>query len=69
MEFVGYSVGWEAYDPSEERLSAIKSFNMPAKPSITDIRSWFGLVNQLATINGNSTSDGTIQGFAEKAHY
>ena len=48
VEFVGYSVGWEAYGPTEERLSAIKSFNMPAKPSITDIRSWFGLVNQLA---------------------
>ena len=48
VEFVGYNVGWEAYGPTEERLSAIKDFNMPVKPSITDIRSWFGLVNQLA---------------------
>ena len=48
VEFVGYSVGWEAYGPTEERLSAIKSFSMPEKPTITDIRSWFGLVNQLA---------------------
>ena len=48
VEFVGYNVGWESYGPTEERLSAIKDFNMPAKPSITDIRSWFGLVNQLA---------------------
>ena len=48
VEFVGYSIGWEAYGPTEERLSAVRDFHMPAKPSITDIRSWFGLVNQLA---------------------
>ena len=29
-------------------LSAIKEFPMPTEPSITDIRSWFGLVHQLA---------------------
>ena len=29
VEFVGYNVGWEAYGPTEERLSAIKDFNVP----------------------------------------
>ncbi len=48
VEFVGYTVGWEAYGPTEERLPAIKNFSMLEKPAITDIRSWFGLVNQLA---------------------
>ena len=47
VEFVGYHIGWEAYFPTEERLEALRSFTMPAKPTITDIRSWFGFVNQL----------------------
>ena len=48
VEFVGFHIGWEAYHPTEERLAAVRSFNMPAKPTITDIRSWFGFINQLA---------------------
>ena len=38
VEFVGYHIGWEAYYPTEERLEALRSFTMPAKPTITDIR-------------------------------
>ena len=30
-------------------LSIIGNFPMPDNPSIADIRSWFGLVNQVAT--------------------
>ena len=48
MEFAGYHIGWEAYYPTEERLAALSNFNMPEKPTITDIRRWFGFVNQLA---------------------
>ena len=48
VESVGYNVGWESYGPTEDRLTAVRNFNMPEKPSISDIRSWFGLVNQLA---------------------
>ena len=48
VEFVGYHIGWEAYYPTEERLAALRSFRMPEKPTITDIRRWFGFVNQLA---------------------
>ena len=29
-------------------INAIHNFPMPAEPSITDIRAWFGAVNQLA---------------------
>ena len=46
--FVGFHIGWDAYRPTEERLSAIRNFSMPSKPSLTDIRSFFGFVNQLA---------------------
>ena len=48
LEFVGYNIGREAYGPTEERLSAVRDFHMTAKPSIINLRSWFGLVNQLA---------------------
>ncbi|CAL4166698.1 unnamed protein product [Meganyctiphanes norvegica] len=48
VEFVGFQIKWEAYTPTKERLSAVSNFNMPAKPTITDIRSWFGFINQLA---------------------
>ena len=48
VEFVGFDLGWESYHPTSGRLSAIRDFPMPAEPTITDIRSWHGLVNQLA---------------------
>ena len=47
-DFIGFHLDWESYHPTVERLSAIKGFSMPPHPSIKDIRSWFGLVNQLA---------------------
>ncbi|XP_063876921.1 uncharacterized protein K02A2.6-like [Scylla paramamosain] len=48
VDFVGFRLGWEEYKPTDERLVAIKSFRMPDKPSISDIRSWYGFVNQLS---------------------
>ena len=48
VEFVGYNLAWERYLPSEDKLAAVKRFPMPEQPTISDIRSWFGLVNQLA---------------------
>ena len=46
VDFCGFTIDWESYRPSEDTISAIRHFPMPDKPSITDIRSWFGLVNQ-----------------------
>ena len=46
VDFCGYTVGWESFRPSDDSVSAIRDFPMPAEPTITDIRSWFGLVNQ-----------------------
>jgi len=46
--FVGYHLGWDTYEPSTECLTAIRDFRILAQPSITDISSWFGLINQLA---------------------
>ena len=48
MDFVGFHLTWDAYRPTEDRPAAIRDFVMPAEPSITDIRSWFGFVNQIA---------------------
>ena len=48
VEFCGYLVGWEGYRVCDDMISAIKNFPMPAEPTITDIRAWFGVVNQLA---------------------
>ena len=47
-DFVGYTISWDSYRPTNDMLSAIKEFPMPTEPSITDIRSWFSLVHQLA---------------------
>ena len=48
VDFVGYHVGWNSFKPSENTMTAIKNFPMPEEPSLSDIRSWYGLVNQLA---------------------
>jgi len=48
LDFVGFHVGWDSYKPTDERLAAIRNFSMPETPSLTDIRSWYGFVNQLA---------------------
>ncbi|XP_063888607.1 uncharacterized protein LOC135115606 [Scylla paramamosain] len=48
VEFVGFQLGWEAYKPTEDRLSAIRHFTMPSQPTITNVKSLFGFVNQLA---------------------
>lgn len=45
---VGFRLGWDAYKPTEEHLAAIKNFPMPDNLSISDIRAWYGFVNQLA---------------------
>ena len=46
VEFAGFDVTLDGYKPAESTLAAIKNF--PTPTSITDIRSWFGLVNQVA---------------------
>ncbi|XP_076058554.1 uncharacterized protein LOC143035571 [Oratosquilla oratoria] len=48
VDFAGYHLDWDTYKPTTERLTAIRDFKMPEKPSITNVRSWFGFVNQLA---------------------
>ena len=45
---MGFHLGWSCYQPSSERLRAIKDFAMPEQPLITDVQSWYSLINQLA---------------------
>ena len=46
VEFAGFEVTRESVRPSQKYLCAIGSF--PTPQNITDIRSWFGLINQVA---------------------
>ena len=46
VEFAGFDVTFNGYKPAEHLLSSIKNFSTPS--NATDIRSWFGLVNQVA---------------------
>lgn len=47
-EFVSFHLNWVTYRPADDRLAAIRSFSMPEQPSITNVKSWYGFVNQLA---------------------
>ena len=46
VEFAGFEVSMNGYKPSKRTIDAIRNFPTPA--SVTDVRSWFGLVNQVA---------------------
>ena len=55
IEFVGFNVGWENYRPSDSTMHAIENFPMPDEPSLADIRSFYGLVNQIAPFIATSS--------------
>ena len=46
VDFAGFTITPEGYKPTARLLSAIRDF--PTPTNITGIRSWFGLVNQVA---------------------
>lgn len=48
VTFAGYLLSWEEYQPSHDLTRSITEFMMPPRPSLTDISSWFSLVNQVA---------------------
>ncbi|ROT84068.1 hypothetical protein C7M84_022732 [Penaeus vannamei] len=43
-----YVLDWEEYQPSKDLVRSIMEFTMPTRPTLTDVRAWFGLVNQVA---------------------
>ena len=45
MEFAGFDVTEDGYRPTQRIINSIRDFPIPKK--ITDIRSWFGLINQV----------------------
>ena len=46
VDFAGFRISEDSIEPLPKYLDAIRSF--PTPRSITDIRSWFGLVNQVS---------------------
>ena len=46
VDFAGLKITDDGVTPADSMLSAIENF--PAPKNITDARSWFGLVNQVA---------------------
>ena len=54
VNFLGYTLKWDSFHPSEETLCAIENFPMPSTPSITDIRAWYGLINQISLFMATS---------------
>ena len=52
-EFAGFELTPEGYRPPKRILDSI--WNFPTPKSITDIRSWFGLINQVAYAFSQST--------------
>ena len=45
-EFAGFELTKEGYKPPQRKLDTILAF--PTPKTVTDVRSWFGLVNQVA---------------------
>ena len=45
-EFAGFLITMKGIQPTDRYLETIRNFQTPA--SITDIRSWYGLINQVA---------------------
>ena len=46
VEFAGFQITMDGIKPTEKYISAIKNF--PTPKNISDIRSWYGLINQVA---------------------
>ena len=46
IDFAGFTVTSDGYKPNSKMLDSIRNF--PTPKSITDIRAWFGLVNQVS---------------------
>ena len=46
VEFAGITISKDGIKPTDNYLATIANFSMPT--NITDIRSWFGLINQIS---------------------
>jgi hypothetical protein len=46
LEFAGFEITMEGIKPTDKYIEAIRNF--PAPTNISEVRSWFGLINQVA---------------------
>ena len=54
LDFAGYTLDWDSFYPSSDTVDAIAKFPMPNPPTVTDIKAWFGLVNQTTPFYASS---------------
>ncbi|MPC72586.1 hypothetical protein E2C01_066898 [Portunus trituberculatus] len=66
VNFAGYLLGWEGYQLSHDLISIITDLKMPDKPTLTDVRSWLGLVNQVAPFLAVATVMEPFRAFLKK---
>lgn len=64
--FVGFSLRWEHYQPTSERLAVMRDFPMKVQPTITDISSWHDIVNQLAPFLSTASVMDPFREFLER---
>ncbi|XP_063852440.1 uncharacterized protein LOC135095506 [Scylla paramamosain] len=69
VNFVGFCLEWDEYKPTDERLATVKSFKMPEKPSISDIRSWYRFVNQRAPFLATAPIMNDFRELLRKTHW
>ena len=66
-DFAGFRVTKSTIEPLLKYTDVIRDFPTPS--SITDIRSWFGLVNQVSSYTKLSQDHGTIQAIFSVLRY
>ena len=54
VEYAGFVIGMDGIRPTEQYKSAI--LNFPTPTNISEVRSWFGLINQVAYCFSTSTT-------------
>ena len=65
VEFAGFEIGPASVKPGAKMLETIREF--PEPRTLSHIRGWFGLINQVAPILHMQASHGTISGTPKAA--
>ena len=64
VQFAGFILEADKFRPSPKMFEAIENFKRPT--NITEMRAWFGLVNQLSYVTKGDNA--TFSSFIEEGH-